>query len=97
MTVKIKPIQDRIVVKRDDIKEVTESGIVLPGAAAEKPFEGTVVAVGQGKYSDKGELLPMHLKHGDKVLFGKFAGTEVKVEGEKYLVMREEDILCILT
>lgn len=93
---KITPILDRIVVKRDDDITTTDSGIILASSAVEKPCQGTIVAVGRGKTSDKGQLLPMHLHEGDKILFGKFAGTEVTIENETFLIMREEDILCIL-
>lgn len=93
---RITPIQDRIVVKRKTEDSITSGGIVLTGSAVEKSFEGTVLAVGPGKYDDKGKLQPMHLVAGDTILFGKFAGTEVTVDEEKFLIMREEDILGIL-
>ncbi|RWZ87182.1 MAG: co-chaperone GroES [Hydrotalea sp. AMD] len=94
---KIIPILDRIAVKRDDEKEVSAGGIILSGSAVEKPYEGTVVAVGGGKYTDKGELMPMHLKAGDRIVFGKYAGTEVTVSNEKFIIMKEEEILGILS
>lgn len=93
----IKPILDRIAVKREEEKAVSSGGIILSGSAVEKPYQGTVVAVGGGKYTDKGELVPMHLTVGDKVLFGKFAGTEVTVDDEKFIIMKEDDILGIVS
>lgn len=93
----ITPILDRIVVKRDEEKTVSAGGIVLPGATAESPAEGTVLAVGPGKVTDKGERIPMHLVPGNKIVFSKFAGTEVTVDNVTYLIMKEEDILGIVT
>ncbi|ANE54340.1 co-chaperone GroES [Methylomonas sp. EFPC3] len=93
---KIRPLHDRVVVKRVEEETKTAGGIVLPGSAAEKPSEGEVLAVGSGKPLDNGQVRPMAVKVGDKVLFGKYSGTEVKVDGEQYIVMREEDIMGIL-
>lgn len=93
---KIRPLHDRVVVKRVEEETKTAGGIVLPGSAAEKPSEGEVLAVGTGKPLDNGQVRPLEVKVGDKVLFGKYAGTEVKVEGELYTVLREEDIVGIL-
>ncbi len=93
----ITPILDRIVVKRDEEESKSTGGIILSGSSIEKPSQGTVLAVGPGRYNEKGEVQPMHLNEGDKILFGKFAGTEVTVEAETFLIMREEDILGILT
>lgn len=93
---KIRPLHDRVVVKRVEEETKTAGGIVLPGSAAEKPSEGEVLAVGGGKPLDNGQLRPMAVKVGDKVLFGKYSGTEVKVDGEQYIVMREDDIMGIL-
>jgi len=93
---KIRPLHDRIVVKRVEEETKTAGGIVLPGSAAEKPSEGEVLAVGAGKPLDNGQVRALEVKVGDKVLFGKYSGSEVKIEGEQYIVMREEDILGIL-
>jgi len=93
---KIRPLHDRVVVKRVEEETKTAGGIVLPGSAAEKPSEGEVLAVGEGKPLDNGQVRPMAVKVGDKVLFGKYSGTEVKVDGEQYIIMREDDIMGIL-
>ena len=92
----IRPLHDRVVVKRVDAEEITASGIVLPGAAAEKPDIGEVVAVGEGRRNEAGERVALDVKVGDKVLFGKYSGQSVKVGGEELLVMREEDIFGIV-
>jgi chaperonin GroES len=94
---KVKPLNDRVLVKRIEEVQVTKGGIVIPDTAKEKPIEGKVIAVGPGKMSDAGNRMPLQLKEGDRVLFGKYAGTEIKMEGEEYLMMREEDILAVLT
>ena len=93
---KIRPLHDRIVVKRVEEETKTAGGIVLPGSAAEKPSEGEVMAVGSGKPLDNGQIRALEVKVGDRVLFGKYSGTEVKVDGEQYIVMREEDIMGVL-
>ncbi len=93
---KIRPLHDRVVVKRVEEETKTAGGIVLPGSAAEKPSEGEVLAVGLGKPLDNGQVRALEVKVGDKVLFGKYSGSEVKVDGEQYIVMREEDIIGIL-
>jgi len=93
---KIRPLHDRVVVKRVEEETKTAGGIVLPGSAAEKPSEGEVLAVGLGKPLDNGQVRALEVKVGDKVLFGKYSGTEVKIDGEQYIVMREEDIVGIL-
>jgi chaperonin GroES len=93
---KVKPLNDRVLVKRMEEVQVTKGGIVIPDTAKEKPIEGKVIAVGPGKMSDAGNRMPLQLKEGDRVLFGKYAGTEIKMEGEEYLMMREEDILGVL-
>jgi len=93
---KIRPVGDRVVVKPAQKEEVTKSGIVIPDTAKEKPQEGTVVAVGAGKLTDKGDRQPLEVKEGDKVLFAKYGGTEFKLDGEDMLVLRESDILAIL-
>jgi chaperonin GroES len=93
---KVKPLNDRVLVKRLEEVQVTKGGIVIPDTAKEKPIEGRIVAVGPGKMSDQGQRMALQVKEGDKVLFGKYAGTEIKIEGEEYLMMREEDILAII-
>lgn len=92
---KMRPLHDRVVVKRVEEETKTEGGIVIPDSAAEKPIRGEVVAVGNGKPLDSGEVRSLDVKVGDKVLFGKFAGQEVKVDGEEVLVMREDDIMAV--
>ena len=94
---KFKPLGDRVLIKRTDEEEPTEGGIVLPGSAAEKPSQGEVLAVGPGEVSDDGKLKPMNVKKGDKILFGKWSGTEVKMNGEDFLIMKESDIMGIIT
>ena len=92
----VKPLSDRIVVKPEPAEEKTASGIILPDTAQEKPQMGVVLAVGPGKSSDTGELIKMELKKGDKVLYGKYSGTEITVDGDDVLIMRESDILATL-
>jgi len=92
----IRPLHDRIVVKRVEEEKKTPGGIVIPDTAAEKPIQGEVIAVGKGKVLDNGEVRPIEVKVGDKVLFGKFSGTEVKFEGEELVVMREDDVMAIV-
>jgi chaperonin GroES len=93
---KIKPLQDRILVKRVEERTTTKGGIIIPDTAKEKPAEGEIVAVGPGKVADDGKKIPLDVKEGDRVLFGKYAGTEVQIEGEEYLIMREDDVLGII-
>jgi chaperonin GroES len=93
---KIRPLQDRVIVKRLEEEEKTKGGIIIPDSAKEKPQEGKVVAVGKGKVTEDGKVIPLDVKAGDRILFGKYAGTEVKIEGEEHLIMREEDILGII-
>ena len=93
---KVKPLADRIIVKAAEAEEMTKGGIILPDTAKEKPQEGKVLAVGPGKVSDNGNTISMTLKSGDKVLYGKYSGTEIKVDGEDVLIMRESDILAVL-
>ena len=93
----IRPLQDRVVLKRLEEKEVIKGGIIIPDTAKEKPMEGEVVAVGPGKIQDDGKRSPMDVKAGDRVLFGKYAGTEIKIDDEEYVIMREEEILAVLT
>ncbi len=92
----MKPLQDRILVKRLEEKEVKKGGIIIPDTAKEKPQEGEVVAVGPGKVTEDGKRQPMEVKAGDKILFGKWSGNEIKLGDEEYLIMRQEDILAIL-
>ncbi|HEX9680040.1 MAG: co-chaperone GroES [Anaerolineales bacterium] len=96
MALKLKPLGDRLVVKPLEEEEVTPSGIVLPETAKEKPQKGEVMAVGPGARDEDGKRIPMDVSNGDKVLFAKYAGTEVKLDGEKMLILRESDILAIL-
>ena len=93
---KIRPLHDRIIVKRLEEETKTASGIVIPGTAAEKPEQGDVMAVGKGKKTDDGKIIPVDLKVGDRVLFGKYAGQTVKVDGDELLVMREDDIMGVI-
>jgi chaperonin GroES len=93
---KIRPLHDRIVVKRVEEETKTKGGIIIPDTAKEKPLEGKVVAAGNGKILENGTKIPLEVKKGDKILFGKYAGTEIKIEGEEYLMMREEDVLGIV-
>ncbi len=93
---KIRPLQDRIIVKRIGEEETSKGGIIIPDTAKEKPQEGKVVAVGKGKIRDDGVLQKLDIKKGDRVLFGKFAGTEVTLEGEEHLIIREDDVLGIV-
>ncbi len=92
----IRPLHDRVIVRRMEEERTSPGGIVLPDSATEKPVQGEVLAVGKGKILENGDVRPMDLKVGDKVLFGKYSGTEVKVEGEEMLVMREEDIMGVI-
>ena len=93
---KFRPLGDRVLVKRIKEEERTKGGIVIPDTAKEKPQEGKVIAVGKGKYTDEGKLIPIEVKAGDKILFGKYSGSEIVLEGEDHLIMREDDILGIL-
>jgi chaperonin GroES len=93
---KVKPLNDRVLVKRTEELHMTKGGIFIPDTAKEKPIEGKVVAAGPGKMSDSGNRMTLAVKEGDRVLFGKYAGSEIKIEGEEYLMMREEDILAII-
>ena len=93
---KIRPLQDRILVKRIDEEEKTKGGIIIPDSAKEKPQEGKVIAVGNGKIGDDGKLQPLDVKKGDKLLFSKYAGTEVNLDGDEHLIIREDDVLGIL-
>ncbi|MDY7034193.1 MAG: co-chaperone GroES [Thermodesulfobacteriota bacterium] len=93
---KIRPLQDRVIVKRIEEDEKTAGGIIIPDSAKEKPMEGKIIAAGTGKVLEDGKKLPLDVKEGDRVLFGKYAGTEIKIDGEEHLIMREDDILGIV-
>jgi chaperonin GroES len=93
---KIRPLQDRIIVKRVEEEEKTKGGIIIPDSAKEKPIEGKVLAVGNGKVLEDGKVRPLDVKAGDRVLFSKYAGTEIKIDGDEHLIMREEDILGVV-
>lgn len=92
----LKPLQDRVLVQRVEEETKTKGGIIIPDTAKEKPAEGKVIAVGNGKLDDNGKRIPLQVKPGDRILFGKYAGTEVKIEGQEYLIMREDDILGVI-
>jgi len=92
----IRPLQDRVIIKRMEEEKMSSGGIVIPDSATEKPIKGEVVAVGNGLVLDNGEIRPLDLKVGDKVLFGKYSGTEVKLDGEELLVMKEDDVMAVL-
>jgi chaperonin GroES len=96
LKMKIRPLHDRVIVRRIEEEEKTKGGIIIPDTAKEKPIEGKVVAVGAGKLMDNGKALPLEVKKGDRILFGKYAGTDIKIEGEEHLIMREEDIIAIV-
>jgi chaperonin GroES len=94
---KIRPLQDRVIVKRlEQEDEKTKGGLIIPDTAKEKPQQGKIMAVGKGKVNDDGKINPLDVKVGDKILFGKYAGSEIKIEGEEHLIMREEDILGVV-
>ena len=93
---KIRPLQDRVIVKRIEEEEKTKGGIIIPDTAKEKPQEGQVIAVGKGKVNDGGKITPLDVKVNDRILFGKYSGTEINVNGEEHLIMREEDILGVI-
>jgi chaperonin GroES len=96
MAMKIRPLQDRIIVKRIEEEEKTKGGIIIPDTAKEKPIEGKVIAAGNGKVLEDGKVRPLDIKAGDRILFSKYAGTEVKLDGVEHLIMREEDILGVI-
>jgi chaperonin GroES len=93
---KLRPLQDRILVQRVEEETTTKGGIIIPDTAKEKPAEGKVIAVGNGKLGDDGKRIALEIKAGDRILFGKYAGTEVKIEGEEFLIMREDDVLGVI-
>ena len=93
---KIRPLQDRVIVKRIEEEEKSKGGIIIPDTAKEKPQEGKIVAVGKGKVGDDGKIIPLDVKVNDRVLFGKYSGSEINIDGEEHLIMREEDILGVI-
>jgi chaperonin GroES len=93
---KLRPLQDRILVQRVEEETTTKGGIIIPDTAKEKPAEGKVIAVGSGKLGEDGKRVPLEIKSGDRILFGKYSGTEVKIEGEEFLIMREDDVLGVI-
>jgi len=97
MSAKLTPLHDRILIRRIEEQESVRGGIIIPDTAKEKPQEGEVIAVGKGKSNDEGKVFPLDVKEGDRILFGKYAGTEIKIDGEEYLIMREEEVLGILS
>lgn len=92
----VRPLHDRVLVKRSTEEERSKGGIIIPDTAKEKPIQGEIIAVGQGRVGEDGKVRPLDVKKGDRVLFGKYAGTEIKIDGEDFLMMREEDILGVL-
>ena len=94
---KVKPLHDRVIVRRIEEEEKTKGGIIIPDTAKEKPVEGEIVAVGDGKLLENGKKQALEVKKGDRVLFGKYAGTEIKIDGEEHLIMREDDIIAIVS
>ena len=93
---KLRPLHDRILVKRVEEEEVRRGGIIIPDTAKEKPQEGKVVAVGRGKLNEDGKVIPLDVKAGDRILFGKYSGSEIKIDGEEHLILREEDVLGVV-
>jgi chaperonin GroES len=93
---KLRPLNDRILVERVKEQEKTKGGIIIPDSAKEKPAEGKVISVGSGKVTEDGKRIPLEIKKGDRILFGKYGGQEIKVEGNEYLIMREDEVLCII-
>ena len=96
MGMKLRPLQDRVIVERIDEEEMSAGGIIIPDSAKEKPQEGKIIAVGKGKTGDDGKLVKLDVKKGDRILFGKYSGSEVKLEGSEYLIMREDDVLGVI-
>ena len=94
---KVRPLHDRLLVKRIEEKETIKGGIIIPDTAKEKPQEGKVVAVGGGKVNEDGKKIPLDVKAGDKILFGKYSGTDIKIDGEEYLILREDEVLAVIS
>ena len=97
MAQKLTPLHDRVVIRRIEDQETVRGGIIIPDSAKEKPQEGEVIAVGKGKSNDEGKVFPLDVKEGDRVLFGKYSGTEIKIDGEDFIIMKEDEVLGILT
>jgi chaperonin GroES len=97
MATKFTPLHDRILVRRVEESETTRGGIIIPDTAKDKPQEGEVIAVGKGKINEEGKVRPLDVKEGDRILFGKYSGTEIKLDGEEFIIMREEEVLGIVT
>ena len=97
MAAKLTPLHDRILVRRVEESETTRGGIIIPDSAKDKPQEGEVIAVGKGKSNDEGKVFPLAVKAGDRILFGKYSGTEIKIDGEDFIIMREEEVLGVLS
>ena len=97
MTQKLTPLHDRILIRRIEEGETNRGGIIIPDSAKEKPQEGEVIAVGKGKSNDEGKVFPLDVKEGDRVLFGKYAGSEIRIDGEEFIILREEEVVGILT
>ena len=93
---KVRPLHDRIMVKRIEEKETVKGGIIIPDSAKEKPQEGEVIAVGHGRKTEEGKVIPLDVKAGDRILFGKYSGTEIKIEDQEYLILKEEEVLGVL-
>ncbi len=93
---KIRPLYDRIIVKRVDAEETTKGGLIIPDTAKEKPIEGKIIAVGNGKVLDDGSVRKLEVQEGDRILFGKYSGTEIKIEGEEHLILREDEVLAVV-
>ena len=96
MAVNITPLHDRVLVRRLEEKETVKGGIIIPDTAKEKPQEGKVIAVGKGKVSDEGKVLPLSVKAGDRILFAKYSGSDIKIDGEEFLILREDEVLAVL-
>ncbi|MFQ5778226.1 MAG: co-chaperone GroES [Terriglobia bacterium] len=96
MSTKVRPLHDRILIKRIEEQETVKGGIIIPDTAKEKPQEGEVIAVGHGKKNDEGKTLPLDVKAGDRILFGKYSGTDITIDDEEYLILREEEVLAVL-
>ena len=92
----VRPLHDRILIKRIEEKETVKGGIIIPDSAKEKPQEGEVIATGHGKKTDKGDVIPLDVKAGDRILFGKYSGTEIKIDGEEFLILREDEVLGVI-
>jgi chaperonin GroES len=97
MTTKFTPLHDRLLVRRTEEASITRGGLIIPDSAKDKPQEGQVISIGKGKTNDEGKVLPLALREGDRILFAKYSGTEIKIDGEDFLIMKEEDVLGVVT